>query len=151
MLRWILWRAIKTRPATDAPRWKHWLFRHFSLQLALHQILRSDDDRALHDHVGWNVSIILRGWYLEVTPEYSAGKLCGGPLTRRVIFRRAATPHRLMLLDDRPVWSLWLRGPSVREWGFHCPKGWRHWKDYVSQSGYHEKGSVSTIGKGCDD
>jgi len=33
-----------------------------------------------------------------------------------------------------------MTGPRVREWGFHCPNGWRHWKDFVSQENKGEQG-----------
>jgi hypothetical protein len=34
----------------------------------VHHTLRSDHDRALHDHPWWNISIVLRGGYWEVMP-----------------------------------------------------------------------------------
>jgi hypothetical protein len=34
----------------------------------VHNIKRSDYDRALHDHPWWNISIVLRGGYWEVFP-----------------------------------------------------------------------------------
>ncbi len=68
-------------------------------------------------------------------------------------FRRAEMPHRIVLLrgSSCPVWTLWLRWPPRREWGFHCPKGWRHWREYVAKrAGYYDAG-VSTVGRGCGD
>lgn len=117
-------------------RWRGW-------QLALHKIRRSDDDRALHDHSGDNVSVILKGQYTEM-PErqvYGAGN---------VIFRKAEKAHRLVLDEGKYVWTLWLRWPPRRQWGFYCPRGWRHWKDYVAEADYSQPGSTSTIGRGCD-
>lgn len=110
------------------------------LRVYVHQFLRSDDDRALHDHPAHHVSVILRGRYTEVTPE--------GRFHRRAfvpIFREASALHRVELVDGKPVWTLLIRGPKVREWGFACPQGWRHWTDYVSvRDGGNE------IGKGCE-
>ena len=37
------------------------------LNVYLHRFLRSDDDRALHDHPWWNVSLLLEGAYTEHT------------------------------------------------------------------------------------
>jgi hypothetical protein len=49
-------------------RW--WLIpRNRWFNLYLHNILRDDDDRALHDHPWANLSILLRGAYREVTPR----------------------------------------------------------------------------------
>src|SRR5580704_9904819 len=45
-------------------RW--WVIpRNRIFNIYLHHFLRSDDDRALHDHPSWNVSILLKGEYTE--------------------------------------------------------------------------------------
>ena len=112
----------------------------------LHQFLRSDDDRALHDHPYESVSIILRGLYREHLPH-------GEPVLRQagdVVTRDATTPHRVELLADhatgapQPCWTLFLTGPRVREWGFHCPKGWVPWQQFVDDR------DADAIGRGCD-
>ena len=46
-------------------RW-HVIPRNRLLNVYVHKFLRSDDDRALHDHPWWFVSLILRGRYDEV-------------------------------------------------------------------------------------
>lgn len=108
----------------------------------LHRILRSDDDRALHDHPWDNQSIILKGRYVEHTPEGEFLREAG-----YVGFRKATDSHRLQLIEgDEPVISLFITGPKVREWGFHCPNGWRHWKEFVSTSDQHN----ATKGRGCE-
>ena len=130
-------------------RWQLWKSRG-GFQICLHKILRSDDDRALHDHSGDNLSVILTAGYWEVlTHEWE-------PFRARFrwplwpYFRKAETPHRLELASDGvPVWSLWFRWPPRREWGFYCPKGWRHWRDYCVERDYNAAG-VSTVGVGCD-
>lgn len=117
-------------------RW--WLLpRNRWFNIYLHKILRDDDDRALHDHPWSSVSIVLRGSYREVTPSgtrrYEAGS---------VIFRTATLPHRLEVVDG-PVWTLFITGRRIREWGFHCPRGWVPWKQFVAP---HDSGQ---IGRGC--
>lgn len=112
-------------------RWH--LLRWHGWQLALHKIWRSDDDRAMHDHIGDNVSVLLTGCYEELRscPRCKQGEVSGHSALRIPLipyFRRAETPHRLVL--TKPVWTLWLRWPRRREWGFHCPSGWVHEKDY---------------------
>jgi len=32
----------------------------------------------------------------------------------------------------------------VREWGFHCPRGWMHWKQYTDAQ------DSGAIGRGCE-
>ncbi len=121
-------------------RW--WLIpRNRWFNVYLHNMLRDDDPRALHDHPWWNVSIVLKGGYLEWRQD--ANVRWRGPGS--VVFRRATTAHRLTLgSSGAPSWSLFITGPKVREWGFHCPKGWRHWKEFCALD---DKGRV---GRGCE-
>lgn len=128
--------------------------------LYLHRFLRDDDDRALHDHPSWAASLILHGAYIEHTigaggihtwTQYDAGAF-------RVLPTRHA--HRIELLREMvhngdpivrrtdppaPCWTLFLMGPMVREWGFHCPhRGWVHWREFTAP------GKPGDVGKGCD-
>lgn len=110
-----------------------------------HAVLRSDDDRANHDHPWlFNLSIILEGRYFQhtirkggvhVRKEYTAGD---------IIFRWGPAPHRLEVAHGEFCKTLFLTGPIVREWGFHCPQGWRRWQDFTSPA---DRGQV---GRGCD-
>lgn len=110
----------------------------------LHKFLRSDDDRALHDHPWLNVSWLLEGTYTEHTIA------AGGIQHREVLkagslkFRRAKAAHRVELHAGE-CWSLFVRGPVIRRWGFHCPfVGWRAWEEYS------KPGAKGEIGRGCD-
>lgn len=122
-------------------RW--WVVRTRFLRIYLHRIMRDDDDRALHDHPWWNISIVLRGGYREVT---KTGAKMRGPGS--IVFRRATTAHRLELPIKnggiRYCWSLFITGPRIREWGFHCPHGWRVWHEFVDT---RDRGQV---GRGCE-
>lgn len=123
-------------------RW--WIIpRNKFFNIYLHHFLHSDEDRALHDHPWWNLSILLKGGYVEHT-------IAAGGVNRAVSykqgemkFRFASVAHRVEL-DRGPCWSLFITGPVIREWGFHCPKGWRHWKKFVSER------DAGQIGLGCD-
>lgn len=78
----------------------------------LHHFLRSDDDRALHDHPWWNMSWLLEGSYDEIVfktkpPSVREGWEYSVPETKRVprregqlAFRGAVTAHRVVLLQD---------------------------------------------------
>jgi hypothetical protein len=136
-------------PADD-PQTERWhLFRWRGIQVAIHKWHRSDTDRALHDHSADNISVLLWGRYREWFShawEAPRWKL-RWPLIP--YFRKAETAHRVELHRGAPVWTLWIRFKPRREWGFHCPKGWRHWKEYVAErEGYYQTGH-STVGKGC--
>ena len=128
----------------DNPYLKRWWLipRNRFFNIYLHKFLRSDDDRALHDHPWWNVSYLLAGQYIEhmirAGGVHSAVRYAAGDLR----LRGATTAHRIEI--DQPCWSLFITGPVIREWGFHCEKaGWRHWKDFVSQR------DAGDIGRGC--
>lgn len=118
----------------------------------LHHFLRSDDDRALHDHPWWNFSWLLKGEYEEVTADMDGvlqmamseddhqflreERLKPGgkrKVTRRkagqMALRLAKKAHRIQLLKDaagreQPVWTLFVTGPKLRVWGFWCREGW---------------------------
>lgn len=126
-------------------RW--WIIRRakakrFRFNIYLHQFVRSDEDRAMHDHPWWSVSFCLSGSAVE----HYEDRGCVLALTPRAIrevpwlwpiFRKATHTHRIELTSDQPLWTLFITGPKTREWGFHCPQGWRHWKDFA-------------FGQGCD-
>jgi len=123
-------------------RW--WIIpRNRVFNIYLHRFLRSDDDRALHCHPWVNFSYLLEGEYTEHT--IAAGGVHYARLAQAGSwkFRRAKTAHRVEL-HAGPCWSLFITGPIIREWGFHCPAGWRSWKIFTSE---RDKGS---IGRGCE-
>jgi hypothetical protein len=128
-------------PEGDVYMRRWWIIPRTGLMnIYLHQFLRSDDDRALHDHPWLNISILLRGSYVEHTTEKAT--LRHAPA---IVFRRATAAHRIELIDNKPVWTLFLTGPKIREWGFLCPQGWRHWKIFVDT---REGGNA--VGRGCE-
>jgi hypothetical protein len=116
------------------------------LNIYIHRFIRSDDDRALHDHPWACMSILLRGRYVEHT--VAAGGIhvrterCAGDWKLRLLGGRA---HRLELTHGE-CWTLFITGPKYREWGFHCAeRGWVHWKKFTAP---HNKGE---IGQGCSE
>lgn len=124
-------------------RW--WLLpRNRLFNVYLHWILRSDDDRALHDHPWMNVSYLLRGGYVE--HRIAAGGVHHARVRQQgsIIMRRARVAHRLELVGHDACWTLFITGPTVRAWGFHCPAGWRPWQIFTS---HEDKGQV---GRGCE-
>lgn len=96
----------------------------------IHRTFRDDGD-VRHDHPWDSTSIILQSGYSEDTPEGMFMRLPGD-----VVRREADQMHRLLLLkrsdgSSVPCTSLFITGPKVREWGFDCPGGWKHWKDFT--------------------
>lgn len=123
-------------------RW--WLIpRNRVFNVYLHHFLRSDDDRALHDHPWWNVSVLLAGRYREHTIEaggiHRRTERAAGEMKARL----ASAAHRIELFDG-PCWTLFITGPRIRTWGFHCPKGWVDWRIFTNPAD-----GGKTIGRGC--
>lgn len=140
-------------PAGDPylQRW-HLVRSQAHASVYVHRILRSDDDRALHDHRSDNVSIILKGGYLEIVPRTWAIPLVPADTQQtRAIFhgqgevfdRAAEAAHRLEVEPGAEVITLFITGPTAREWGFWCPQGWRRWQDFVAAD------DAGSIGPGC--
>jgi len=123
-------------------RW--WIIpRNSIFNVFLHVIKHDDDDRALHDHPWWSVSFCLLGGLTEFYEK--DGKIISRAIeSGNVVFRNGKNPHRLEL---RSVFAktLFITGPRFREWGFHCPQGWRPWYEFT------KPGSKGEIGKGCGD
>lgn len=125
---------------------RHWLLpRNKLFNIYVHEFLRSDDDRALHDHPWmFNCSILLEGMYWEHMPNGKRLREAGDWK-----FRWGRAPHRVELLEPLgrwtpiPCWTVFITGPRVRDWGFYCPKGWVHWKQFTAAD---DKGAV---GPGC--
>lgn len=132
-------------------RW-HLVRSHQTASAYIHRILRSDDDRALHDHRGDNVSVILKGGYLEATP-YG----CSIPRTAaqaqeivyayhgagEVLDRAGEAAHRLVLEPGEEAVTLFVTAPTRREWGFWCPTGWIPWQQFVDMK------DPGAVGPGC--
>src|SRR3954466_1246173 len=81
----------------DDPYIRRWwvIPRNRFFNIYLHQFLRSDDDRALHDHPWVNCSILLRGEYIEHLKDCSLVRSAGD-----VVFRRSgAIAHRIELFQ----------------------------------------------------
>jgi hypothetical protein len=157
-------------------RW--WVIpRNRLFNIYFHHFMRSDDDRALHDHPWWNISAVLTyPGYKEHVPKVHHFDLDDKPvydyqntevierIPGEICFRGAKTAHRIELMhtpygvDENgklvvvpkpiPVYTLFITGPKVRDWGFHCPKGWKDWRDFTA---FHSKGNGNEVGPGCDD
>lgn len=129
-------------------RW--WILPHNRwFNAYLHNTFKSDE-RLLHDHPCRNVSCRLCGNLMESVPRWPTPEerstigsvsrceergggwvwfdVGGEPLVetrpvRRFTFRRATQAHRL-IVPAAGAWTLWIRGPNRRQWGFFTPRGW---------------------------
>ena len=151
-------RGLRARPphgltigGEDNPYLRRWFItpRGEGPAVCLHQFLRDDDDRALHDHPWASIGIILAGGYREMTPEGEQLRQVGD-----VIYRLPEQRHRVVLHRDdagrpKPAWTLFLTGTRVRDWGFWCPgagggERFVRWQDFTA--GEHGE----RVGRGCE-
>lgn len=125
------------QPPVDEPYMNRWYIipKNRLFNIYVHVFLRDDDDRALHDHPFWNLSILLAGSYWEHA-------IAAGGVHKRTMmsagqwkFRPAKAAHRIELVDGLKSISLFLTGPTIRTWGFHCPTGWIPSKQFGKQGG----------------
>jgi hypothetical protein len=160
------------------PQMLRWHLLQFGgIQIALHKWLRSDQDRAPHDHRADNISILLNRSYVEQTHKpldadltsaceavYQAGyptpSYMRGPngewYRSRPIFKRRlpfipyfrrAESPHRVEIGDKPVWSIWIRFAPRRTWGFWCPKGWLPYSALIGD--YSKPGAESVMNRSC--
>lgn len=129
----------------------------------LHCFLRDDDDRALHDHPWPWLSFLLAGTYIEHTIaeggihqrawRHEGSLKLSGP---RRAHRIELLPHVVNSLAGqwaasnsysgrRPCWTLFITGPRLRRWGFHCPE--QGWIDFAR---FTRADNTGETGAGCD-
>jgi len=110
---------------------RYLLPRNNFLNIYLHKFLGSDDDRALHDHPWYSVSVVLKGELIEHLPRNRLRVIRTG----MVSFRSPLLQHRIELPTGQEATTLFITGPVVRKWGFACPKGWVAWDQYGKDGG----------------
>lgn len=103
----------------------------------LHQFVGDDPYDEVHTHPWeWGVSIILDGAYQETRYDWCKPDVVCKPMPqpgdhRKLTRRRVQTfrqfdvnriyhnqAHRVMLVGGKPVWTLFIHGNRVSEWGF---------------------------------
>lgn len=148
-MRWIVVRLVNRPPdfiigGAEHPYMLRWYVipRNRVFNVYRHVILRSDDDRALHDHPWWSLSVCLYGGMVELLSDdmRHRRRITAG----HIQLRSAKAAHRLVICPGEICETLFITGPKIREWGFHCPRGWRHWREFVRSD---DSGSV---GPGCE-
>lgn len=131
----------------ERPYLRRWFVipRNPVFNVYLHHFLRSDDDRALHDHPWASLTLMIFG-------EYTEHRIADGGIHHRrvvrfgdLLFRASGRIAHRIELHNGPCWTLFITGPRYRTWGFHCPEqGWIDWKRFTAPD---DRGA---IGKGCD-
>jgi hypothetical protein len=126
---WAFCRTMVLRNRDGTPYLRRWrIFECPWFGVYLHRIDGPDEGRDLHDHPWPFVSIVLRGGYIEEVPDYYGVRERS---VRWVNFKAAEDRHRVASVD-KPTWTLVLRGPRWRRWGFLTDHGW---VDHASYGG----------------
>lgn len=114
----------------DGPRYlnRHYLYRNPGRGgVLLHTFYASDPDEP-HCHPWDNRTVILRGSYYEDIFTPGLQKYEPPPLVNSFVrkpgyispWRPAAQIHRIRLINEQPVWTLFFYGARQnRQWGFH--------------------------------
>lgn len=142
--RWSLFRTMTLRNSDGTPYLKRWrIFECPWFGVYLHRISGPDEGRDLHDHPWPFVSIVLRGGYHEEAPFGASSPIIflEDRCVRWVNAKRAESLHRVCWLHRVPTWTLILRGPRCRDWGFVTEDGW------VRHDQYHVGAIVEEAGK----
>lgn len=124
-------RIILDRESDEPYLTRYYLFlkdrKWFPFNIFLHNFHKSDPDD-LHDHPWPFVTIILKGGYWEYTPK---GKFWRGPGT--INWAGAKALHRVELEPGVDTWTLFIPGPTVREWGFIDKGIWKRHDQYLAE------------------
>lgn len=142
-------------PSVDDPYMRRWWIipRNKTFNIYLHNMLHDDDDRAPHDHPWWSISLCLKGHIREHQLIRKEPTLTADGKSHHIYavhdifkgmwkYRSLTYTHRLELPEGE-AWTLFITGPKVRLWGFHCPKGWKPWNEFVDPE------NPGNPGQGC--
>lgn len=115
---------------------RRWVLNFGKLgSIRLHHWTGSDDDRALHDHPWWFVTLVLQGGYTDIT-ETDGERHADHVRAPAVRFRPALHAHTVQV-DCDGAWTLLITGPVSRDWGFYTPGGWKRMRRYFREHGHH--------------
>lgn len=136
-----LWRRLTLRRADGDVYLDRWGIAHERIGgILLHRMRAPDPGIDLHDHPWWFASIVLWGGYTELRADvrdaqviaraaerFPATAMRGVEVERRpgsIRTMRLDECHTVATLRRRSSWTLVIRGPRRRSWGFYLPTGY---------------------------
>jgi len=129
-------RVIMDRYENEPYLTRYYLFlkdrKWFPFNVFLHNFHKGDLDD-LHDHPWPYFTFILSGGYWETTVE---GRFWRGPGHFRFCSPRSL--HRIELEPNTNVWTLFIPGPHIREWGFIRNGEWVQHEQYLGEKYEHQ-------------
>ena len=106
----------------EKPYLKRWVFTCPLGSIRLHHWFSSDDDRYPHDHSWSFVTFVLRGSYIDMTPQYDVKGLrywmAEPMLPWKFYHRKADHQHYVKIEDEKTCWTLLFTGRFLRSFGF---------------------------------
>jgi hypothetical protein len=120
-----------------------WCLQKLGVSVRVHRILRSDEGDHFHDHPASFVSIIVRGRYAEVFPQWDQhGLYVGDSFKWRnegdVYFRRFYDFHRVQLLPEEegePVVTIFIMFKWRQKWGYLMQPAYkRYYRDVYEEA-----------------
>jgi hypothetical protein len=100
----------------------------FPFNIFLHNFHKGDPDD-LHDHPWPYITVILKGGYWE--HQASGERKWRSPGTIRIA--GSSSLHRIELEPGTDVWTLFIPGPQLREWGFIDNGEWKQHEQYLAE------------------
>jgi len=124
-------RVIMDRHNNEPYLTRYYLFlkerKWFPFNIFLHNFHKGDLDD-LHDHPWPFITFIIKGGYWEHTPN---GRFWRGAGTLRLA--SCYSLHRVELEPGVDVWTLFIPGPKLRDWGFLRKGEWIQHEQYMRE------------------
>jgi len=114
----------------ECPYAYRWVLNFGFISFRIHHFLRSDDKRYFHDHGWWFLTLVLKGSYVDVSPE-GRDTLTAGSIR----YRKAEHKHYVEVPADG-VWTFLITGPNARKWGFWIGDKFKRPLKYFHQFGH---------------
>ena len=109
-----------------------WLLQKFGVAIRIHHILRSDDDRHMHNHP-WNArTFILRGWYIEKRREDNGDDSLSFMSMGRIEKLTPADFHTVLDVSEGGVYTMFVTFDYQWSWGFLVNGETFPWRDYLA-------------------
>lgn len=99
--------------------------------LRVHHWLGPDDDRHFHDHPWDFTTFVVKGGYVDKSPDGEQH------LKAPTVQRRAATHQHTVYPDPGGAWTIVFTGPKVRNWGFWVAGKFKKANKYFLTFGHH--------------
>lgn len=134
-MKWALWRWSEVVTGDLA---RLYLVKTPWGAIAIHWVLGNSQVPWRHDHPASMLTYIWRGWYAEerLVDRFSTGF---HPNPYRLVDKKNRITaalwdtHRIVDVAPGGCVTLVFEGPKIREWGFHTPAGWVHWKEFYDK------------------